>query len=108
MFISFVSYPGFLVQYEDSLHHKGLWVNLTEVDGSKTTTQLELSPYVYYSFRVLARNNVGYSEPSNPSSQYRTNPAGNRHELKMLNKYNADMVKCTTMLSNNFFFLFSS
>ncbi|XP_078797608.1 neuronal cell adhesion molecule a isoform X5 [Oryzias latipes] len=66
---------SFLVQYEDSLHHKGLWVNLTEVDGSKTTTQLELSPYVYYSFRVLARNNVGYSEPSNPSSQYRTNPA---------------------------------
>uniref|UniRef100_A0A8C7XYG7 Neural cell adhesion molecule L1 n=1 Tax=Oryzias sinensis TaxID=183150 RepID=A0A8C7XYG7_9TELE len=66
---------SFVVQYEDSLHHKGLWVNLTEVDGSKTTTQLELSPYVYYSFRVLARNNVGYSEPSNPSSQYRTNPA---------------------------------
>ncbi|XP_036066058.1 neuronal cell adhesion molecule a isoform X16 [Oryzias melastigma] len=66
---------SFLVQYEDSLHHKGVWVNLTEVDGTRTTTHLELSPYVYYSFRVLARNEVGYSEPSYPSSQYRTNPA---------------------------------
>ncbi|KAF6725191.1 Neuronal cell adhesion molecule [Oryzias melastigma] len=66
---------SFLVQYEDSLHHKGVWVNLTEVDGTRTTTHLELSPYVYYSFRVLARNDVGYSEPSYPSSQYRTNPA---------------------------------
>ncbi|XP_062850714.1 neuronal cell adhesion molecule a [Trichomycterus rosablanca] len=65
----------FLVQYEDSLHEPGVWYNLTEASGSSTTAHLELSPYVYYSFRVLALNDVGLSEPSSSSGQYRTNPA---------------------------------
>ncbi|XP_042259465.1 neuronal cell adhesion molecule a isoform X5 [Thunnus maccoyii] len=65
----------FLIQYEDLLHQPGVWVNLTEVDGTSTTAQLNLSPYVYYSFRVLAENQVGHSQPSQPSRQYRTNPA---------------------------------
>ncbi|XP_017280369.1 neuronal cell adhesion molecule a isoform X12 [Kryptolebias marmoratus] len=66
---------NFLIQYEDSLHQPGVWVNLTDVPGSSTTARLQLSPYVYYSFRVQARNEVGYSEASGPSRQYRTNPA---------------------------------
>ncbi|XP_051974375.1 neuronal cell adhesion molecule-like isoform X3 [Xyrauchen texanus] len=65
----------FLIQYEDSLHEPGIWVNMTEVSGTSTTAHLELSPYVYYSFRVLALNEVGLSEPSTPSRQYRTNPS---------------------------------
>ncbi|XP_077401581.1 neuronal cell adhesion molecule a isoform X3 [Vanacampus margaritifer] len=65
----------FLIQYEDLLHQPGMWVNMTEVAGTSTTAQLELSPYVYYSFRVLAKNQVGYSQPSLPSRQYRTNPS---------------------------------
>ncbi|XP_068572896.1 neuronal cell adhesion molecule a isoform X3 [Cebidichthys violaceus] len=65
----------FLIQYEDLLHQPGVWINLTEVAGTSTTAQLNLSPYVYYSFRVLAVNHVGSSQPSQPSSQYRTNPA---------------------------------
>uniref|UniRef100_A0A672JPF7 Neural cell adhesion molecule L1 n=1 Tax=Salarias fasciatus TaxID=181472 RepID=A0A672JPF7_SALFA len=65
----------FLIQYEDLLHQPGIWVNLTEASGMSTTVQLALSPYVYYSFRVLALNDVGYSDPSLPSRQYRTNPA---------------------------------
>ncbi|XP_036977775.1 neuronal cell adhesion molecule a isoform X6 [Acanthopagrus latus] len=65
----------FLIQYEDLLHEPGVWVNLTEVAGTSTTAQLHLSPYVYYSFRVKALNNVGLSEPSQSSSQYRTTPA---------------------------------
>ncbi|XP_067110919.1 neuronal cell adhesion molecule a isoform X1 [Osmerus mordax] len=65
----------FLIQYEDLLHEPGVWTNLSEVDGGRTTAQLDLSPYAWYSFRVLAQNAVGYSLPSQPSRQYRTNPA---------------------------------
>ncbi|XP_062300023.1 neuronal cell adhesion molecule a isoform X2 [Scomber scombrus] len=65
----------FLIQYEDLLHQPGVWINLTEVDGTSTTAQLNLSPYVYYTFRVLAENQVGFSQPSQASRQYRTNPA---------------------------------
>ncbi|XP_044041652.1 neuronal cell adhesion molecule a isoform X9 [Siniperca chuatsi] len=65
----------FLIQYEDLLHQPGVWINLTEAAGTSTTAQLNLSPHVYYSFRVLAVNRFGYSQPSPPSSQYRTNPA---------------------------------
>ncbi|XP_061770254.1 neuronal cell adhesion molecule a isoform X3 [Nerophis ophidion] len=65
----------FLIQYEDLLHQPGVWVNMTEVPGTSTTAHLNLSPFVYYSFRVLAKNQVGYSQPSQASHQYRTNPA---------------------------------
>ncbi|XP_013875194.1 neuronal cell adhesion molecule [Austrofundulus limnaeus] len=65
----------FLIQYEDSLHHRGHWHNLTEVPGTMTTAHLKLSPYVHYAFRVLALNAVGYSNPSNPSKKYKTDPA---------------------------------
>uniref|UniRef100_A0A8C4YUR9 Neuronal cell adhesion molecule a n=1 Tax=Gadus morhua TaxID=8049 RepID=A0A8C4YUR9_GADMO len=65
----------FVIQYEDLLHQPDVWVNLTEVAGSGTTARLQLSPYVYYSFRILAQNHVGFSQPSHPSRQYRTNPA---------------------------------
>ncbi|XP_071377358.1 neuronal cell adhesion molecule a isoform X5 [Centroberyx affinis] len=65
----------FLIQYEDLLHQPGVWFNLTEVEGASTTAHLSLSPFVYYSFRVLAHNHVGYSRPSQSSRQYRTTPA---------------------------------
>lgn len=77
--VCFSSSPEFLIQYEDLLHEPGVWINLTEVAGTSTTAQLNLSPYVYYSFRVMALNSVGLSEPSQSSSQYRTNPAGEEH-----------------------------
>ncbi|XP_072242293.1 neuronal cell adhesion molecule-like isoform X15 [Leuresthes tenuis] len=65
----------FLIQYQDSLHHRGHWHNLTEVPGTKTTAHLKLSPYVHYTFRVLALNAVGFSSPSSPSGTYKTDPA---------------------------------
>ncbi|XP_037110298.1 neuronal cell adhesion molecule-like isoform X16 [Syngnathus acus] len=66
----------FLIQYEDSLHHRrGHWHNLTEVPGSKTTAHLKLSPYVHYTFRVLAVNSMGVSRPSFPSKMYKTDPS---------------------------------
>ncbi|XP_033491833.2 neuronal cell adhesion molecule-like isoform X10 [Epinephelus lanceolatus] len=65
----------FLIQYEDSLHHRGHWHNLTEVPGTKTTAHLKLSPYMHYTFRVLAHNAMGLSRPSFPSRMYKTEPA---------------------------------
>ncbi|KAM4734193.1 LOW QUALITY PROTEIN: neuronal cell adhesion molecule-like [Anableps anableps] len=65
----------FIIQYEDSLHHRGHWHDLARVPGTKTTAHLKLSPYVHYTFRVLARNAVGLSEPSSPSRMYKTDPA---------------------------------
>ncbi|XP_031420855.1 neuronal cell adhesion molecule isoform X16 [Clupea harengus] len=66
---------SFLIQYEDSLHDRGNWHNMTEVPGTKITAHLKLSPFVHYTFRVLALNEVGYSHPSLPSQQYRTKAA---------------------------------
>ncbi|XP_069551349.1 neuronal cell adhesion molecule-like isoform X20 [Brachyistius frenatus] len=65
----------FLIQYEDSLHHRGQWHNLTEVPGTKTTVHLKLSPHAHYTFRVLALNAEGFSRPSFPSRMYKTDPA---------------------------------
>ncbi|MEQ2214209.1 hypothetical protein XENOCAPTIV_022251 [Xenoophorus captivus] len=66
----------FVIQYEDSLLHPGHWHDLARVPGTKTTAHLKLSPYVHYTFRVLARNAVGLSVPSSPSRMYKTDPAG--------------------------------
>ncbi|KAM7414914.1 hypothetical protein PAMA_019636 [Pampus argenteus] len=65
----------FLIQYEDSLHHRGHWHNLTEVPGNKNRAHLKLSPYIHYTFRVLALNSVGFSRPSFPSRVFKTDPA---------------------------------
>ncbi|XP_068595287.1 neuronal cell adhesion molecule-like [Brachionichthys hirsutus] len=65
----------FLIQYEDSLHHRSQWRNLTEVSGTKTTAHLKLSPYVHYTFRVVAVNAFGFSDPSSPSRGFKTEAA---------------------------------
>ncbi|XP_031724932.1 neuronal cell adhesion molecule-like isoform X18 [Anarrhichthys ocellatus] len=65
----------FLIQYEDSLHHRGHWHNLTEVPGTRTTAHLKLSPYIHYTFRVLALNAVDFSRPSFPSRMVKTESA---------------------------------
>lgn len=75
----------FVIQYSDSLHHHGHWHNLTVVPGTKTTAHLKLSPYVHYTFRVLALNAVGLSNPSLPSRVYKTNPSGTDCRIYLLN-----------------------
>ncbi|KAI4877291.1 hypothetical protein NFI96_011837, partial [Prochilodus magdalenae] len=85
----------FLIEYEDMLHDSGTWHSLTEVPGTKTTAHLKLSPYVHYSFRVIAQNAIGYSLPSQPSRQYRTNPAApdeNPSEVKGMGSEHNNLV----------------
>ncbi|XP_054214280.1 neuronal cell adhesion molecule isoform X32 [Homo sapiens] len=62
----------FIIEYEDAMHKPGLWHHQTEVSGTQTTAQLKLSPYVNYSFRVMAVNSIGKSLPSEASEQYLT------------------------------------
>ncbi|KAM7056905.1 neuronal cell adhesion molecule isoform 5-T6 [Acridotheres tristis] len=66
---------NFVIEYEDALHEPGVWHYQTEVPGTQTTVQLKLSPYVNYSFRVIAVNKIGRSQPSEPSEQYLTKSA---------------------------------
>lgn len=71
-----VSWPEFIIEYEDTMHEPGLWHHQTEVSGTQTTAQLKLSPYVNYSFRVMAVNSIGKSLPSEASEQYLTKASG--------------------------------
>lgn len=65
----------FIIEYEDAMHEAGLWHHQAEVSGTQTTAQLKLSPYVNYSFRVMAENSIGRSMPSEASEQYLTKAA---------------------------------
>ncbi|XP_053319066.1 neuronal cell adhesion molecule isoform X2 [Spea bombifrons] len=66
---------NFIVEYEDAMHEPGVWHLQTTVGGTQTTSTLDLSPYVGYSFRVIAVNEIGRSSPSESSEQYMTKAA---------------------------------
>ncbi|XP_039199406.1 neuronal cell adhesion molecule isoform X7 [Crotalus tigris] len=65
----------FIIEYEDALHEPGIWNYQMEVPNVFTTVKLRLSPYVNYSFRVIAVNEIGRSQPSEASEKYFTKPA---------------------------------
>ncbi|XP_069484070.1 neuronal cell adhesion molecule isoform X9 [Ambystoma mexicanum] len=66
---------NFIIEYEDGLHEHGAWHYQTEVAGTQTTATLKLSPYVSYTFRVIAVNEIGRSQPSEVSERYLTKAA---------------------------------
>ncbi|KAM8973600.1 neuronal cell adhesion molecule isoform 4-T4 [Pelodytes ibericus] len=66
---------AFIIEYEDAMHEPGIWHLQTKVSGTQTTATLSLSPYVYYSFRVIAVNEIGKSDPSESSEQFMTKAA---------------------------------
>ncbi|CAI9615718.1 unnamed protein product [Staurois parvus] len=65
----------FIIEYEDGMREPGIWHLQTIVSGTQTTASLTLSPYVNYSFRVIAVNEIGRSDPSVSSERYMTKAA---------------------------------
>ncbi|KAH3835509.1 hypothetical protein DPMN_108862 [Dreissena polymorpha] len=65
---------GYLVQFNTS-DNPSEWINYhDEIPGKVQTTYVNLPPWGMYNFRVLARNKVDYSKPSNPTRQPCTTP----------------------------------
>ncbi|XP_069875079.1 neural cell adhesion molecule L1-like protein isoform X1 [Dipodomys merriami] len=65
----------YIVEFEGNREEPGRWEELTRVGAEETTVVLPLAPYVRYQFRVVAVNEVGRSQPSQPSEQHETPPA---------------------------------
>lgn len=66
----------FIIEYEDAMHEPGVWHVHSKVSGTQATATLPISPYVNYSFRVVAVNEIGRSDHSESSERYVTKAAG--------------------------------
>lgn len=65
----------FIIEYEDAMHEPGVWHVHSKVSGTQATATLPISPYVNYSFRVVAVNEIGRSDHSESSERYVTKAA---------------------------------
>ena len=63
------------VQYDEDDWLPGKWRNLSTYPGTLNSVILQLAPYTYYEFRVIAVNAIGPSRPSRVSSRLQTGGA---------------------------------
>ncbi|XP_046562214.1 neuroglian-like isoform X5 [Haliotis rubra] len=74
----------FIVQYNTTFS-PDQWIYALKVASQKTSANITLSPYANYTFRVLAYNKIGESDPSFPTVKIcRTNPARPLHHPENL------------------------
>nr|XP_015202743.1 PREDICTED: neural cell adhesion molecule L1-like protein isoform X14 [Lepisosteus oculatus] len=65
----------FIVEYEETRWEPGKWKELVRVPGNHASALLKLHGHLDYQFRVLAVNEVGRGQPSEPTERYKTPPA---------------------------------
>ncbi|KAG7266805.1 hypothetical protein CRUP_033315 [Coryphaenoides rupestris] len=65
----------YLVQYDEDDWLPGKWRNLSTYPGTLNSVILQLNPYTYYEFRVVAVNGIGPSRPSRVSARLQTGGA---------------------------------
>ncbi|XP_078730984.1 neuronal cell adhesion molecule-like isoform X2 [Lampetra fluviatilis] len=66
---------GVTVQFEEDKHRPGDWQTLDNFTGDVSSAKLQLRPYVNYRFRLIAHNELGPSNASEPSERYFTPPS---------------------------------
>ena len=79
---------SFLVQFNTSENPAHWNYYYEEILGDVKTVHVNLPPWGTYSFRILAKNGVGYSEPSLPTKGTCTTPpekpGGNPKDVRTL------------------------
>jgi len=64
----------FIIQYSTSFN-PDQWISAVTVNYTDNTVTLQLKPWVFYTFRVIASNKIGMSLPSaNTKTRCSTNP----------------------------------
>lgn len=78
----FCLFQEFIVEVHEepqTVKGKQKWKKTKVVPGDFNHVQLMLQPFCIYRFRVIAVNDIGRSDPSEPTEDHSTPPAGKWH-----------------------------